>query len=121
MGSRAVVLVDGMRRARRSEAQWRALVASFELGDETRRAFCARHRVARSTFDWWRKRVRGPAAVSRGVTRAAAVQRPRAPVFVELAPAAAGVIGSPAGATGWDLELELGAGLVLRLRRSGAC
>lgn len=121
MGSRAVVAVDGMRRARRSEAQWRALVASFERGDETRRVFCARHRVARSTFDWWRKRVRGQAAVSRRGARAAAVPRPQAPVFVELTPTATGVIGSSAAATGWDLELELGAGLVLRLRRSGAC
>lgn len=100
-------------RARRSPAQWRTLIRAFERSGQTRRGFCARHDVALSTFDWWRKRL--------GVVGdRAAAHAPDAELFVELAPP-----GTPVTATvvapAWDVELELGAGMVLRLRRSGAC
>lgn len=116
MGSKAVVSADRVRRVRRSESQWRSLVSAFERSGEARRAFCTRQGLALSTFDWWRKRVGGGAAVARP-DRAAL--RPRsAPGFVELtaAPVARAAPRGP-NQSGWALELELGNGLVLRLRQ----
>ena len=111
MGSTAVVRVSG----KRSEAQWRALVSAFEKSGTSRRAFCARHAVALSTFDWWRKRLR---AVPR---EADAARAERDVLFVELASPAAALADSRHIVPAWDLELELGAGMVLRLRRSPTC
>lgn len=116
MGSRAVVLVSGRRRVRRSAAQWRALVGAFEVSGLSRRAFCARHEVSVSTFDWWRKRLRDEPREVPAVRAAAEA------LFVELgAPPAATASDARRAVAAWDLELELGAGLVLRLRRGVAC
>lgn len=116
MGSKAVIPVAIGGGTRRSEAQWRALFLAFETSGETRRRFCARHGVALSTFDWWRRRLREPAgSVSVAPLRSAAL-------FVELTAPMAPVRELPGRAAAWDVELELGAGVVLRLRRgAGAC
>lgn len=92
------------RRIRRSEVQWRELVARFEASGQSRAAFCAEQGVVASSFARWWQRLR-PAA--RPETALVAD-----PVFVELAAERDGV-------THWDVELELGAGMVLRLRRPG--
>jgi putative transposase len=111
MGSTAMVQVSG----KRSEAQWRALVSAFKNSGMSRRAFCARHGVALSTFDWWRKRLGA-------VPREAAAGRAQADaLFVELTAPAAAIADTRRVVAAWDLELELGAGMVLRLRRSPAC
>lgn len=94
---------------RRSPAQWRSLVDAFSRSSETRKQFCSRHGVAPSTFSWWQRRLRD-------VRLPAPVDAARAPgLFVELS-------GQPTGATPsmppWDVELELGGGVVLRLRRT---
>jgi hypothetical protein len=92
------------RRVRRSEAEWRELFTRFDHSGQTREAFCAAHGVVVSSFMRWRRKLR---PVSR---------RPPAvvyePVFVELA--------AEREAPHWDVELELGAGVVVRLRQS-AC
>ena len=41
-------------RARRTREEWAALVAEFETSDESLARFCARHRLAVTTFKWWR-------------------------------------------------------------------
>jgi hypothetical protein len=113
MDSMAVTVVpdSGRRLTRRSAAQWRVLVDAFEQSGMSRRAFCTRHGVSASTFGWWRSRL---GTAPRGV---AAVRPDTNAVFVELSAPVAAV---PTAAA-WDLELELGAGVVLRLRRGGAC
>lgn len=116
MGSKAVVPVSVGGGTRRSEAQWRALFSAFETSGETRRRFCARHGVALSTFDWWRKRLREQAR-----STAVAPLHSEA-LFVELTAPMAPARELPGSASAWDVELELGAGVVLRLRRgAGAC
>jgi transposase-like protein len=111
-----VVPVSDRRRVRRSAAQWRTLVAAFEQSGVSRRAFCARHGVSVSTFDWWRKRL-GTEPRCLPVARADGNA-----LFVELsAPLVAGASDATRAAPAWDLELELGAGMVLRLRRGVAC
>ena len=54
----------GTRRVvRRTDAQWQELVEHFEQRGRSRKRFCAAHGVALSTFDLWRRKLRGaPAA-----------------------------------------------------------
>jgi hypothetical protein len=104
--------ISGNKPSRRSASEWRALLGAFARSGETRTQFCARHAVALSTFDWWRSRLRRESA-----PRVVSNPAPAGGLFVELAGEA-----EPVGAasTHWDVELELGAGVFVRLRR-GAC
>ena len=99
---------------RRSPPEWRTLICAQSRGNETRKQFCARHGVALSTFDWWRRRLHDKIS-ARGSRALPAVRGSTTPLFVELAPDS-----KPASATAvhWDVELELGAGVILRLRRA---
>ncbi len=99
-------------RPRRSAAQWHALVRKCSVSCETRHQFCARHGVALSTLQWWQRRVRQEAAA-----RATINPRESGAVFVELTKDAPPVA---ADAPVWDVELELGRGVFLRLRHA-AC
>ena len=84
---------------RRSREAWAELMAAYEAGDGTQRAFCAEHGLAYSTFGYWRRRL-----------RRAASSEDRLPTLVELPVLAGG------GSGEWRVELDLGGGLVLRLR-----
>ncbi len=46
---------------KRIPKEWRRLVAEFERGSESRRAFCERRTLALSTLDYWRRRSRAEA------------------------------------------------------------
>jgi len=95
------------RRNRRSADQWRELLDRFNRSGQTQEQFCTAHDLGRSTFSRWRKRLRQ--------------QRVKPPkhssdaLFVELAQDAPVSPLSPP----WDVELQLSAGMVLRLRRAG--
>ena len=89
----------GSVRELRSESHWRALMADFERWDGTQASFCEARGVSRKTLQGWRRRL--------GLTAPSAA---RAGGFVEIAAASAD--------PGWDVELSLGAGVTLRLRRS---
>lgn len=101
------VLADG--RVRRTEAEWRGLLARFEQSGLSMTAFCERAKLPRSSFVKWRSRVGGSARVEQGKR----LER-RVPAFVEwIAPRAAqpdAAMGSGAGA----FELSLPGGVVLR-------
>jgi hypothetical protein len=104
--TKVVSLKPRTRGARRSAAEWRDLISTFKRSGETRRAFCTRHGIALSTFAWWQGRER-----TRISTTPSA-----APAFVELVPEVPTTTATKYG-TALDLELELGDGLVIRLRR----
>ena len=91
------------RRARRSRDQWRELLERFEHSGQSREDFCREHGLTLSSFAHWRRALGKTAAGGRVVEAA--------PVFFELTPQPSGPAGS------WDVELELGDGVVLRLRR----
>ena len=91
-GSPEGSLEDGVRGG---EAEWRAVMADFESWDGTQVSFCKARGISRKSFQAWRRRL--------GLTAGSA-----AGGFVELA----------AAGPGWDVELSLGGGVVLRLRRS---
>ena len=101
-------------RARRTAAQWQKLIERFDRSGQTRGKFCAANGLALSTFDLWRRKL--------GETQTPADEAHPESLFVELtnAPEPAEPR-SAAGAGAWEVEVELGAGVVLRLRRAASC
>ena len=100
-------------RARHSAAQWQELIERFERAGQSRGGFCAAHGLALSTFDLWRRKLRA--------TPTADKAHPEA-LFVELTnPAQRQACAPSAGTPAWEVELELGAGVVLRVRRTERC
>lgn len=95
--------------ARRSRAQWQDLIARAARSPLSVEAFCRGEGVSSASFYAWRKRL-GAAAPQ---TLPAGKPMPE-PVFLDL-----GTLAPSAGAEcgGWEIELDLGAGAVLRLRR----
>ncbi len=97
------------RGARRSRAHWQAVIARAEASGQSIPAFCRAEGIRPRTFYGWRARLNAPpgealvAPTTPGTGEAAR--------FLDL-----GTLGA-AGAGPWDLELELGAGVTLRLRR----
>jgi hypothetical protein len=83
----------------RSRGEWIQLMADYEASNQTQRDFCARRDIPYSSFCYWRKRLRTPVADESNV-----------PALIEL-PALA-----PDSAPAWRIELDLGAGVVLRIR-----
>ena len=101
-------------RARRTAAQWRKLIERFEQSGQTRGKFCAAHGLALSTFDLWRRKL--------GETPAAVEEDHPEALFVELTnPAQTQASPISSGTNEWEVELDLGAGVVLRLRRAAPC
>jgi putative transposase len=80
-----------------SRGEWERLMASYEASDMTQRAFCAQHGLAYSSFSYWRKQLRTAAATEDIMP------------LVEL-PALA------LSDSAWRVEVDLGQGVVLRLR-----
>jgi transposase-like protein len=89
-------------KSRRSREEWKRLMAEYEAGELSQRAFCTQHGLAYSSFGYWRKQLRGGLA---------AEGRP-GPALVEL-PALTGLSVEPGP---WRIELELGEGIVRRVR-----
>lgn len=93
-------------RVRRRADQWRALLRRFEQSGQTREQFCAEQGLALSTFSRWRGKMRRE-------TRADAGDREEA-VFVALSSDEA----QASDRSGWDVELQLGSDVFLRLRQA---
>jgi hypothetical protein len=96
------------RRVRRSRAQWQGLIERAMRSPLSIGAFCRGEGVSTASFYSWRRRL-GEVAPGTAVAEATGEDG----AFLEL-----GVLGGEAaGPAPWDIELELGAGVVLRLRR----
>ena len=94
------------KRNHRSRAQWQALIARAEHSELSVTEFCRRESVSTASFYSWRNRLS---------TNAESVSRPTSVGgdFIDL-----GTLGDGKDSTSpWLIELELGAGMVLRLRR----
>jgi len=84
---------QGTGRVGRSRSDWERLVGAYEQSELTRKAFCAERSISVGSLDYWRGKLRREAA---------------GPGFIEL----------PAmGGSAWDMEIELGGGVVVRMRR----
>lgn len=84
---------------RRDHSAWEQLMAQYETSNISQRVFCEQHGIAYSTFGYWRKQLRQSASVEK--SSAALVELPMFP----LEPAA-----------DWRVELDLGQGVVLRMK-----
>jgi hypothetical protein len=90
------VLTDG--RVRRTELEWRSILARYERSGLSESAFCPDSKLSGSTFMKWKRRLAGAAAP--------------APAFVEwIAPSGAA---EEAPARVGEFELTLPGGVVLR-------
>lgn len=79
-------------RVRRSAEEWRVLVEEYEDFAGSQAEFCRRRGLNSGSLAYWRRKLGGAA-------------------FVEISAAAA--------VRDWDVELDLGDGMVLRVRRPG--
>lgn len=79
-------------RVRRSAGDWQAVISSQERSGLSRVAFCRREGVATQTFDKWKRLLAMEPAE-----------------FVDVTP-------KPSSSTGWDMEVALPNGVVLRFR-----
>jgi hypothetical protein len=84
---------QGVRRVRRSEEEWRAIVERFEASGVSRTEFCEREGLCLGSFSRWHQKLRDPK---------------RGRKFIDL-------WGSVAPRS-WRMELDLGSGVVLRIR-----
>jgi len=88
----------------RSPAQWRVLFTQFEQSEQTRDQFCSEKGISLSSFDRWRTKLHQASSTQAMISKE--------PVFVEL------TADTPSPPTvAWDVELQLGAGVFLRVRR----
>jgi len=84
---------------KRSRSEWAQLMAGYEASSLPQRAFCDQQGVAYSSFCYWRKQLREPAPAGH-----------KAAELIELSALASGE------APCWRVELDLGQGIVLRMR-----
>ncbi len=92
-------------RIRRSREQWRELFSQFSSSCQTREQFCQAQGIALSTFDYWQRKLKREASPSQDDA-----------VFVQLTPDER-VPGHLSDPNPWDVELQLGSAVILRLRR----
>ena len=95
---------------RRSAEQWQEILQRFEHCSQTQAAFCAGEGLALSTFTLWRRKLDR----SRNM-----ITNNDAAMFVALPDS--DIPGPSLSTTLWDVELQLGADVVLRLRHGESC
>ena len=96
------------RRRRRSRDEWAAVLERFQRSDVDGPTFCAREGLGYASFCAWRRRL---AAEPRAPTVTSPPSIIPETAFIDLGP-----MGSPTEG-GWAVELELGGGVVLRVKR----
>ena len=93
---------------RRNKAEWRRLIDEQAASGLSRKVFCENAGIALSTFAYWKRKLRSEDALR--------CDEPVGGVslddWIELTPPTT----DPASA--WHIELDLGNGVCLRLRRS---
>ena len=93
-------------RVSRSRTQWKSLVEKFNSSGLTKSAFCKHHGVTTSCFYRWQKILAEESAPAN---------------FIDITePVASAVVprSVPETHNHWQVELELGAGVILRMRTS---
>ena len=92
---------------RRSRAEWQALIDGQAASGLSQKAFCRQQGVPLATFGYWKRKLRAEAAGQvEEKNQTASLEG-----WIELP-----VRGATSG-SGWQIELDLGNGLCLRLRQ----
>ena len=86
------------RHVRRSPSEWQQLIDEQARSGLSQRAFCAARALSAKSFQHWKRQLATPAAPASS--------------WLDL-----GSLPAPAVVGGWDIALELGDGVCLRLRR----
>jgi hypothetical protein len=86
------------RSPRRNREEWAQLLRAYEESDLDQRQFCQHHGLGYSTFGKWKKRLSASTPFPEGdlIELTSTVTKPSSP---------------------WEVELTLGSGMVLRIRR----
>ena len=82
---------------RRDREEWQRLITQQQSSHLSQKAYCQEHGLGLSTFQYWKRKLR---TAGLPVT------------WLELPPAVDGSL-----VAGWDIELELGNGVCLRLKQ----
>lgn len=90
------------KRARRAPADWKRIIDDQKQSGLSQENYCRQHNVGYSSFHHWKAKL---ANANRSMPAGEAN-------FIELPLLAS------ASALGWDIELDLGYGIVLRMRRA---
>lgn len=107
------------RRIKHTADEWRQLIEEQRRGEESQDVFCEARGLGRSTFQAWKRRLYGKKKESTlAATRAPVPAQDMSGLFTPLAPPVAESGSRDRGMAGWTVELQLGGGLCLRLRRS---
>lgn len=85
---------------RRGESEWRAILSAFAGSGLSQKAFCEREGLAVSTFQYWKRRL----------AKDEAAAPDSGPAVIDLG----ALDDRPAG---WEVEIALGDGVSLTLRR----
>ena len=94
---------------KRSPEQWHELVEAQAASGQSQAALCAAHGLSKSSFGLWKRRVRASSSTG-------GAPLPVAPLFTPLS----GAANATQAAADWDVELDLGDGVCLRVRRGGS-
>jgi transposase-like protein len=95
-----------------NKSEWAQLISDYEAGQLSQQAFCQKHRISVSSFHKWRKLLKNPAKNSAASPGSFIEVDLPSEVLNQSAPAAPAT--SPHN--DWQVELDLGRGIVLRLR-----
>jgi len=87
----------------RTRAEWEQIIGAFERSGLTQEAFCQRESIAAGSLSTWRRKL---------------TEEHASGLFMELPMAPSPGRSAPAEKMAWDVELDLGAGMILRLRRA---
>lgn len=91
-------------KTRRSQDQWQLLLNQYDPQIMTVDEFCQQQKISQSTFYMWRKKLMPDIEENNSI-----------PLFVKIPQS----ISSPSPTTvPWDVELEIGGSIVLRIRKS---
>lgn len=94
-------------RQKHTPEQWQQWLEAQTASGQSQAAFCAEHGLSKSSFQHWKRRLTGARSTGTPASSSSALFAP--------------IAGAPAESdTGWTIELDLGDGICLRLRRGGA-
>ena len=91
-----------MTRPYRTLEQWSQIIAKFNASNMSVSSFCRIHQISTASFYQWRKQLDG-----------LATSPDSQPMFIELTQKEERSVAEPPE---WDIELELGQGVILRMR-----
>ncbi len=90
----------------RTKTQWKELLEEFASSGLTKSAFCKRHQIASSSLHKWLKYFEGKSAGAEFIDITEPLAKATSP------------LPAPKNDSQWQVELELGAGVVLRMRKA---